>query len=134
MRFPLNPDATNTHHRPLAVESGTPLLDVFRVESVREIMGDGFAEIVGAFISSLPTTLAELRHTLAQGELETLGNTAHGLKGSAGNMGAIALTELAKRLEMAGKSKNAAEAQALMTQMEGEMQRAADAFQTLVGN
>jgi len=130
----LNLGPASTQHRPLAAESGTPLLDVFRVELVREMMGDGFADIVGAFISGLPDALTELRHSLAQGELETLGKTAHGLKGSAGNMGAIALAELAKRLEMAGKDKNVAEAQALMTQMEGEMQRTTDAFDTLIGN
>ena len=52
--------------------------------------------------------LDEIRHALAQGDLDAARSFAHRLKGVAGNMGARKLSEIARQVELESDSIEAA--------------------------
>ncbi len=56
-------------------------------------------EIVAAFYRSTETLLADLRQQSAAGDFAAAGRTAHALKGSAANLGAVELARAASGLE-----------------------------------
>lgn len=117
--------------RSLTAKIGIPVLDVFRVEAMRESLGSDFTQSVMNFNASLPNVLKTLRSALSQKNQVYFQEIALSLKETAGNLGAVALANLSVQLLVAGKNKNTATARALMTKLEGEMQRAVDALSAL---
>ena len=63
-------------------------------------------EIANAFISDTPTLFAHLAAAVSSGEAEAAGKFAHTLKGSSANMGGEKLSEIAGRMQEAGKENN----------------------------
>ncbi len=61
---------------------------------------DILEKIIRAYITTSESLIAELRYALAGNNLEALQNSAHSLKSSSANVGAIALSEICKELEM----------------------------------
>jgi len=75
-------------------------------------------EVLGVFAEDLPAQLAAVRLSLRAGDATAVRAGGHKLKGSAGNVGAEGLRELAARLEQAGAGGNLAEAGALLASAE----------------
>ena len=71
-----------------------PLLD-----ELREAIGDELLEIVRYFLSQLDEQLNGLRAAHRDDDRDTLRARAHALKGSAGNLGALPLSHLARDIE-----------------------------------
>ena len=63
-------------------------------------------ELVGLFLEDYPAHLERLKELAAKGDAESVGRQAHTMKGSAANIGAMALAERAREIEMAGKADN----------------------------
>ncbi len=61
-------------------------------------------EIADIFLEDYPKVLAEIQAALACGDARRLEQSAHTLKGSAGNFGAKAVVETASRLEQMGRA------------------------------
>lgn len=57
--------------------------------------------IIEAFLEEIPGEAPRLEGALATGELETIRQLAHKIKGSAGNLGALRLHKLAQQIEQA---------------------------------
>jgi len=68
-----------------------------RVDGDEELM----AEIIELFLEDAPEQLSAIREAFGQADIEALGRCAHGLKGSAGNVSAPALREVALEVERA---------------------------------
>jgi two-component system, sensor histidine kinase and response regulator len=67
--------------------------------------GEDFVmELAGDFLSDAAARMARLRQALERGDADSLTLEAHTLKSSAANMGALALSALAKRFETAGRN------------------------------
>jgi HPt (histidine-containing phosphotransfer) domain-containing protein len=64
--------------------------------------GDVAAQLLELFATTAATTLGELRAAEAAGELDEVRRLAHRLKGSARNVGAVGIAELAAALEQGG--------------------------------
>jgi CheY-like chemotaxis protein/HPt (histidine-containing phosphotransfer) domain-containing protein len=66
-------------------------------------IGDGGAEIIGdlinTYLNHTPTLFAAMRQAFAQNDLNTIYRSAHTLKSSSANLGAMALSELSRQLE-----------------------------------
>ncbi|HUH03711.1 MAG TPA: Hpt domain-containing protein [Kofleriaceae bacterium] len=61
------------------------------------------AEIIEIFFEDTPPRLADLRRALAAGDVETLTQISHTLKGSCGNFGAEAMQARCRELELRGR-------------------------------
>lgn len=62
------------------------------------------AELIVTFLADTSQRISELAQLIEAGDVASLGRTAHAIKGSAANMGATALQEIANKLEHIGKS------------------------------
>ena len=60
--------------------------------------------ILDAFWASNEELLEALEAALSTGDADAISKTGHALKGSASNLGAASLAEVAKTVEMAGKA------------------------------
>ena len=77
---------------------GNPLDDgVF--EKLRDILGPALSQTVTPFLEDTPLYLSQMDQGLATGDADILRAAAHSIKGSAGNLGAMTLTQLAKEAE-----------------------------------
>ena len=95
--------AAATADEPAApAEPAEPAIDPAALAELFESVG-GDAEFVGevvdAYLADVPVQLASMRAALAAGDLVALGRAAHTLKGNSRNVGATALSEIARGLE-----------------------------------
>jgi HPt (histidine-containing phosphotransfer) domain-containing protein len=75
-------------------------------------------ELVGLFEESVQVLLRDLRQAIAKGMAEAIVRAAHTLRGSALNLGAVRLVELARELEEAGERRDLASAENLVCELE----------------
>jgi diguanylate cyclase (GGDEF)-like protein len=74
-------------------------LDQAAFVKLREIMGTSLPQAVRPFLEDTPQYLLELESAVAHGDCDAARARAHSLKGSAGNLGATHLAQLAKEAE-----------------------------------
>jgi HPt (histidine-containing phosphotransfer) domain-containing protein len=72
-----------------------------RVQGNEELMAD----LVRLFLEDVPQQLREIGTAQETGDCMRLERAAHSLKGSAASLGAKALAEVARKLEMRGREK-----------------------------
>jgi HPt (histidine-containing phosphotransfer) domain-containing protein len=92
-------------HRPVDPQ---PLVDPDRLRTLRDDYGDLATELLALFETTATATLGELRAALDAGDAEEMRRLAHRLKGSARNVGATGMAELAAALEQAPPDARAA--------------------------
>lgn len=81
------------------------LLELEQIDSLLEVAGvDGVNDILAAFWRSTDELSADLSRCVASGECTQAARTAHALKGSAANVGAILLSEAARDVEAHSKT------------------------------
>jgi CheY-like chemotaxis protein/HPt (histidine-containing phosphotransfer) domain-containing protein len=86
-----------------------PVLDPRQVEMMREVMGpDAYALLVSTFLSHTEGELAQLRAAVGAGDAPAVQRAAHSLKSSTAQMGASALSALARQIEGRARAGNAA--------------------------
>jgi HPt (histidine-containing phosphotransfer) domain-containing protein len=75
-------------------------LDAEALERLRGLGGPQFVcEMIDIFLEYVPEKIAEASAGLQAGDLEAVRLAAHPIKSSAGNLGALALRDLAARIE-----------------------------------
>lgn len=84
---------------------------------------DLLRELLTLFLRDTPERLEALRHALAAGDLESAGRAAHSLKGSAANLGAMDLHELASQTEQRARAADAAGVQLYLEGLDAEYRR-----------
>jgi two-component system, sensor histidine kinase and response regulator len=82
--------------------------------------------IIEGFLEMSPGLLTRLGAHIRQGETLEAGQTAHSLKGSAGNLSAPPLADLAFKMECAGKDGDIATLTALWPQIQRQFDQLAD--------
>ncbi|MCX7692952.1 Hpt domain-containing protein [Tepidimonas taiwanensis] len=92
----------------------TPLIQRDTLDELLVALGDDFRGIVRLFVEQLDTERAGLDAAWAARDWPRLMRAAHSLKGSSGNMAAVALSEAAARLERAAREQNAVAAEAAL--------------------
>lgn len=94
-------------HSPNTGDSATQLLDREQIDSLVAAAGvEGARDILDAFHRSTVELLNKLKDELGRGDLGEASRTAHALKGSALNVGALALSNAARVVEDACKTDN----------------------------
>jgi HPt (histidine-containing phosphotransfer) domain-containing protein len=80
------------------------VLDTDVVRDLLDVMGDEFTELVQVYLEDTPKALAALDQAATRGDNEGLIAPSHSLKSTSANLGALGLSELAKRLEHGARS------------------------------
>ncbi|HDK38508.1 MAG TPA: hybrid sensor histidine kinase/response regulator, partial [Thiolapillus brandeum] len=83
--------------------SGKESVDLAILDELQDLMEEGFADLLKTYLRDSPQRLMDIRDAIKAGDAEMLRGAAHTLKSSSANMGALLLSELAKKLEMLGR-------------------------------
>ncbi|MDA0162525.1 response regulator [Solirubrobacter ginsenosidimutans] len=86
--------------RPAAVAPNGGMLDDARVRGLRNVSAALLERVVEAFARTTPGLLEELRDAVSRGDGEAARKLAHKLRGSAETVGAVRLSEIARRIEL----------------------------------
>ena len=73
-------------------------------EWIEEYGEEFLVELIDAYLEDAPNRVANLRDAFDSGNMENVINEAHTLKSSSANIGAMALSALAKQMEFAGRN------------------------------
>ncbi len=98
-----------------------PVLDAKMLQSLREI--DALAEVIDIYLENFPQLLQSISAAVSSADATALRAAAHSMKSTSGTVGASGMFELCKQLEAMGRAGTTAEAQALVSQIEGEFER-----------
>ena len=113
---------------PDQVEQGEPAIDTAALDSLREAMGEGFAELIPTYLESTQCLLDELVKAQADGDLDTAQRLAHSLKSSSANLGAMTLSDMGRELESRIREQRKADPDARIDAMQHEFERVRQAL------
>lgn len=115
---------------------GEATSDVIEAEQLRSLAEAAGVEtvlpILDAFWASNDELLAALDAALGTDDADAVAKTGHALKGSASNLGATALAQIAKAVEMAGKAGDVRAARDAAARLPGEIEETKAAFGSLM--
>ena len=101
----------------------SPVLDADHVADLVALdkgAGAVFRRFVDLFVTKAPGRMALLAKCAADADCHSLAETAHSLRGAAGNVGAFRLAVLLGRIEAAGKTSDLANVRAELELLEAE--------------
>ncbi|HJR72438.1 MAG TPA: ATP-binding protein [Luteimonas sp.] len=82
-----------------------PMLNEETLDELEAMIGNGVVQIIAAFLDNTPRLIAQLKTAAEAQDLPMLRELAHSLKSSSANLGADALSEAAKRIELGAREK-----------------------------
>jgi HPt (histidine-containing phosphotransfer) domain-containing protein len=110
-------------------------IDPEAINNLRELNpGDGgefLREIVNIYIEDTPKRIADLKSSMAAGDVSTFTRSAHTIKGSSSNVGAFVLKGVAERMESLSRREGLKGMATLVADCEAEFAKAADALRKL---
>ena len=83
-----------------------PFLDKDALDELKLVMEDDFQMLVTTFLSDGKDRLIEIERTVASGVADDVRRSAHSLKGSSSNIGAVRLSSACYVLEQAGANED----------------------------
>ncbi|MBK5530756.1 Hpt domain-containing protein [Pseudomonas sp. TH06] len=92
-------------------------VDYKALSELREVMEDGYPELLDTFLSDSKVRLGELQKAV---DAKALSDVAHSFKGSASNMGATHLAGLCQKLESDANNKSPDEIAQLIAEIGNE--------------
>ncbi len=108
-----------------------PVLEMAVVEELRSIMGEEYHGLIKLFLEDAPTHIQQLQAAAASGNVPAMVAPAHTLKSSSANLGALALSAVAKRIEYAARTQSLAKPTLAVLMLENEFRRAKAALLAL---
>jgi signal transduction histidine kinase/CheY-like chemotaxis protein/HPt (histidine-containing phosphotransfer) domain-containing protein len=90
---------------------GPDVLDGEVLDDLRDLLGDDVDRLVAVFLDDTPRLLASFNAAAAAGDQDAMREAAHSLKSSSANLGALALSAEAKRIEAAARAGTLREAE-----------------------
>jgi signal transduction histidine kinase/DNA-binding response OmpR family regulator/HPt (histidine-containing phosphotransfer) domain-containing protein len=112
---------------------GRAAVDAAILEDLLEMMGGEFTELVRVYLEDTPGSIATLERAAAAGDVDGLVGPAHSLKSTSANLGALALSEMARKIEHGARSKSLeGEAVMLVAELATEFQRVAAELRRVV--
>ena len=119
---------------PAIRRDAAPAIDGEVVRDLMEMMGSEFSDLVRVYLEDTPKSLAALARAAASGRVEGLVGPAHSLKSTSANLGALALSEMAKGIEQgARQGRLMAEPAVLVAEAQSEFRRVAEELGRLPG-
>jgi diguanylate cyclase (GGDEF)-like protein len=128
--IPVRPDADASNEGPVpslgSPQSDGPL-DPTLFRELQETVGDAIEEVIRLFLEDTPNYIEAIVEAVSSRKIDTATRIAHTIKGSASNVGAIALADICKDLEGARTTNDALD---LVNRLHWEYQRVATALQS----
>lgn len=113
------------------------IIDPQAIENLRALNpGDSdqfLREITGIFLEDTPQRISELDQSLQSGDIPRFTRAAHSIKGSAANLGAVALRTAAEQLEQHSRQQGLANVAPMVATIKTEFARAQTALNKLIG-
>ena len=88
-----------------ASEPAGPVLDMGVIDELRSMLGNEVDRLIEVFLDDTPKLIAALETAAVGPDYDTLRNAAHTLKSSSANLGAVALSAAAKKVEHGARSR-----------------------------
>ena len=107
-------------------------LDTSIIGDLVDVMGDEFPDLVRVYLEDTPKNVALLEQAARQRSMEGIIAPSHSLKSTSANLGALRLSELAKRLEHGARTGDLAEPLVLVSELKREYQQVATALTDLL--
>ncbi|MEN8178497.1 MAG: ATP-binding protein [Pseudomonadota bacterium] len=85
------------------------VLDSIVLKELYEIMDDDFVIILESYMANAPRLMNRIKSAIKNGDLEALVTSAHPLKSSSANVGAVQLSVLARELEFKARQEDASD-------------------------
>jgi len=108
------------------------VLDTMIIGDLLEVMGDEFPDLVRVYLEDTPKSVALIELAAKQRSIEGIIAPSHSLKSTSANLGAVRLSELAKRLEHGARSGELTEPLILVSELKREYQQVAAALGELL--
>ncbi|KFN42408.1 hybrid sensor histidine kinase/response regulator [Arenimonas oryziterrae] len=108
-----------------------PVLAMEVLDELKTIMGQEYLGLVKLFLEDAPNHIQQLETAAATNDIAGLVAPAHTLKSSSANLGALALSAAAKRIELGARTGALPRATVAVLMLETEFQRARTALQAL---
>ena len=120
-----------TAAQPLSVETASevPVLDEETLDELYAVIGADAGRIVTVFLEDAPQLLAQLEQAALTPDLPALRDAAHSLKSSSANLGAMALSLAAKRVELGARMQSLDRPAVAVAMVVDEFERARQALQ-----
>lgn len=114
------------------------LLDPSRIEELRALGlrsgRDLLSSLAALFRESSSQQLAELRQAFEARDPQAAQRAAHSLKGSAGNIGATEIAELARQIEEAGRAQTIDSVRPRFDRLAGQLPRVAEELERIAAS
>ncbi len=88
-----------------AAAAARPVFDATILDELRAVLGDETDQIVRVFLEDAPRLVARLESAAVTPDYDELREAAHTLKSSSANVGALALSDQAKRIELGARTR-----------------------------
>ncbi len=108
-----------------------PVLDHDVVEELRSVMGPEYRTLVDLFLADAPALINQLEAAAAAEDIPAMVAPAHTLKSSSANLGAMALSASAKRIELGARTGKLPRPTIAVVLLETEFRKAQTSLQRL---
>jgi signal transduction histidine kinase/CheY-like chemotaxis protein/HPt (histidine-containing phosphotransfer) domain-containing protein len=115
-----------------APASSAGALDTSVIGDLVDVMGDEFPDLVRVYLEDTPKNVALLEQAARERSMEGIIAPSHSLKSTSANLGALRLSELAKRLEHGARTGELTEPLLLVGELKREFQQVASALTELL--
>lgn len=115
--------------------SSLTTIDPSTLDSLLKLVGGdktSFNDLIRSFLDETPPLLNQIHEALKVKDKDLLRRSAHTLKSSSRDFGAVRLSELCQKLEVLGKTGNLEEAMELVTQVETEYESVEEALKKII--
>ncbi len=111
--------------------AAVPVLEMEVVDELRSIMGAEYQGLIRLFFEDAPIHIGRLQAAVAANDISAMVAPAHTLKSSSANLGAQALSAVARRIELGARTESLAKPAMDVMMLENEFRRAKAALLTL---
>jgi CheY-like chemotaxis protein/HPt (histidine-containing phosphotransfer) domain-containing protein len=110
-----------------------PAIERAIFDELLDIMGSEFAALVKVYLEDTPKNLRILAQSSQQGDVAGMVAPAHSLKSTSANLGAMALSDIAKKIETMARTSTLSDPISMAKQAIAEFERAAAELKALIG-
>ncbi len=114
-------------------EPATVVLDLGVLDELRSMLGNEVDRLIEVFLDDTPRLIAALETAATGPDYEMLRNAAHSLKSSSANLGAVSLSNAAKRVEHGARAKSLERPAVAVALVANEFARARQALRSTMG-
>jgi HPt (histidine-containing phosphotransfer) domain-containing protein len=129
---PAAPEPMSAELRAEGVHTPPPVLSHEVVDELKAVMGGEYLSLVRLFLEDAPKHVHALENAASANDMAAMVSPAHTLKSASANLGAMALSAAAKRIELGARQGVLPRPAVAVAVLESEFRRAQQALQALL--